>query len=290
MATIVWNGGTNDWSVAANWVGAAIPTNADDILFDGTSVQSVTVNVDRSAGGAADGVWAAARTLTVMPSYTGCIGSNGTPLEMDFEGTICYKGGTQDDSSEFWFKSDDAAPGVTEAKLAPVGRHANACRVDGIFVDVDCLRGTVNFETGATITNELRLIADPNLGGSPRVIVPNGATVAGTEAFVLDGELISDVAWPMLVVCGNGKVQHSITTAATIAEVIQGGGEFVTDKGTVTLYHIHGGRFDGAKYARWVVTTMHAMRAANVDLRNGLGLEPATLNEHTLTTGRVWRD
>lgn len=287
MSLIVWNGSSVDWADTGNWVGAAIPTTSDDILFDGTSVQDVTTNVDRSG----DGNWGTARTITVMPSFTGSIGGTGSPLKMNHTGTLSYKGGTPSDTSEFWFESVHAT-GVLEAKLAPAGRHANACRIDGKFIDVDCLRGKIQFEVSATIltTGSLRLISDPNLGGTPFVDVPNGATVTGSEAFVLDGELISDVAWPMLVICANGKVQHSITTAATIAEIIQGGGEFVSDKGTVTLYHIYGGRFDGASYAQWVVTTMHAMREAQVDLRNGAGLEPATLNEHAFTSGRIWRD
>jgi hypothetical protein len=282
MATIIWNGSTIDWDVAGNWVGGVVPTNLDDIIFDGTSTQDVTDNVDVSA----DGIWSTARKLTVTPEYTGTIGSSGNPLKMNFNGALSYKGGSG--TSEFWFENANAT-GVLEAKLGPAGQQANACRLDGIFIDVDCLRGKVQFETSATINHELRLLADTQLGGAPIVDVPNGVTVTGVEAFVLDGQLLSDVAWPLLNICGNGRVQHSIDTAATIAEVIQGGGEFVSKLGTVTLYHIHGGKFDGATYSRWVVTTMEASRGAFVDLRNGFGLEPATLNLHPFTTGQVLR-
>lgn len=280
----IWNGASVDWNVAGNWSPSGVPTNSDDIVFDGTSTQSVTANVDRSA----DGTWSTARKFVVTPEYTGTIGSTSAPLIMNFEGILTYRGGSA--TSEFWFDQNDSGSGMTEAKLAPAGTQANACRLDGTYIDVDCMRGKVQFKTSAIITEELRLIADSQLGGSPIVDVPNGVTVTGVEAFVLDGQLLSDVAWPSLVLCGNGKVEHSIDTAATIALLIQGGGEFVSKLGTVTLYHIYGGRFDGSTYARWVVTTMNAMRAAVVDLRNGFGLEPATLNEHVMTTGRILRD
>lgn len=285
MAIKVWNGGSVDYNVAGNWLASGVPATTDDILFDGTSNYDCTTNVDRSG----DGTWGTDRTVTVMPEYTGSIGSSGDPLKMNFTGTLAYKGGNKVDS-EFWFENANAT-GVLEAKLAPASfANANACRLTGKFIDADCMRGRIHFETGATITDELRLIADANLGGTAVVEVPNGATVTGTTVHILDGTLISDVAWPLVILCGGGTLQHSLTTAATITELHQGGGEFVSKLGTVTMYYIYGGRFDGATYARWTVTTMHAMRAAIVDLRNGAGITPGTLEKHVMTTGRVLED
>ena len=44
--TRTWDGGgaNNNWSTAANWSGDSIPTSADEIVFDGTSVKNSTVD------------------------------------------------------------------------------------------------------------------------------------------------------------------------------------------------------------------------------------------------------
>jgi len=45
---VTWDGGAGDglWSSPANWSSNALPTAADDVVFDGTSTQSVVIDMD----------------------------------------------------------------------------------------------------------------------------------------------------------------------------------------------------------------------------------------------------
>ncbi len=64
-ATATASTGPNDWSVAANWVGAAVPVNSDDVFIDGT--------VDILYGLAQSAV--TLTSLSIAGSYTGNIGN-----------------------------------------------------------------------------------------------------------------------------------------------------------------------------------------------------------------------
>jgi len=67
-ATCIWIGTTTagDWSVAANWSGAAVPVDGDFVYLENSSV-SVTAGLDQSA--------IALASLTIAQSYTGSIGT-----------------------------------------------------------------------------------------------------------------------------------------------------------------------------------------------------------------------
>jgi hypothetical protein len=272
MATAIWQGSDGDWANTSNWsTTPALPGTSDDILFDGTSTGDVTTNVDRTA----DGTWGSDRRITVTKEYTGKIGGTGDPLDINFQGTIAMYGS----GDEFWFNNTNATA-VAHFIAAPMQSGANACQIDGKVADLTVHRGKVQLDASATIEDEVRVFADPEAGGSPILVVPNGVTVTGSTVHVLDGELQSDVAWPLLVQDG-GTTKLSHSTAATITEMHQGGGTCIPKLATIATHYGYGNaRFDGASYARWTVTTMHAMKGAFVDLRNGGGIEPGTLFEY----------
>ncbi|MBI1916374.1 MAG: hypothetical protein HYS12_16825 [Planctomycetes bacterium] len=76
----------NDWDVAANWVGNAVPTLADDVVFDITSTASVlspTIN-------------GAAHTLKITSDYTGTIILQSLTVSQGTAGTSTIQGGTID--------------------------------------------------------------------------------------------------------------------------------------------------------------------------------------------------
>ena len=75
MATCIWIGTTTagDWSVAANWSGAAVPVDGDDVYLENSAV-SVTAGLDQSA--------IALASLTIAQSYTGSIGTAAAYLQI----------------------------------------------------------------------------------------------------------------------------------------------------------------------------------------------------------------
>lgn len=75
MATRIWigtdTGNEGDWATAANWSGAAVPTDSDDVIFE-NSDQDVTEGFAQSAVTLA--------SLTIKASYTGTIGTDASYL------------------------------------------------------------------------------------------------------------------------------------------------------------------------------------------------------------------
>ena len=63
-ATRTWTGlgATSNWSLAANWSGAAVPVAADTVVFDATSVKDVTIDVNVTVA-----------SVTVGAGYTGTL-------------------------------------------------------------------------------------------------------------------------------------------------------------------------------------------------------------------------
>ena len=83
--TLVWDGGgsDNNWNTAANWSNDAVPTSADGVVFDGTSIKDVTLNVVGNNGG-----------FKLTSGYTG-IFNFGTQSLSIYSGTADFRtGGT----------------------------------------------------------------------------------------------------------------------------------------------------------------------------------------------------
>lgn len=81
--TRTWDGGgaTNNWSEGANWSGDAIPTAADLVVFDGTSIKNSNIDVDFSTS-----------TLQIAAAYTGTISQGASNLVVN--GNFTQSGGT----------------------------------------------------------------------------------------------------------------------------------------------------------------------------------------------------
>ena len=81
-ATKTWSAaGASSWSVDASWSGGTKPAAADDVVFDGTSVQTCTI----------DEVTAALTSFSVNAGYTGTINANtgqGTTVGLHGAGTF----------------------------------------------------------------------------------------------------------------------------------------------------------------------------------------------------------
>lgn len=68
MARKTWNGSSGDFSASGNWLPTGAPTSGDDLIFDGTSVNSVTSNLDQTSAGDFG-------SLVIDDDYTGSFGS-----------------------------------------------------------------------------------------------------------------------------------------------------------------------------------------------------------------------
>lgn len=75
MGVKTWAGSTDDWETAGNWAEAAIPVDGDDVIFPGTSSQSVLSNVDQSD------VDLNLHSIFVAPGFGGDIGTSASPLK-----------------------------------------------------------------------------------------------------------------------------------------------------------------------------------------------------------------
>lgn len=86
MGLCTWVGGDvgneDDWTVAANWAPAAVPINADDVIFNSGDEDCETAGADRSA--------TLLGTFTVTDGYEGSIGTVATPLDLKIDADYVY--------------------------------------------------------------------------------------------------------------------------------------------------------------------------------------------------------
>jgi len=80
---VTWTGagGNANWSNPANWGGGAVPTATNDVRFDATSVQNVTLDVDGSA-----------RSISFAAGYTGTVSFSSHTLSL-YAGLSDFMGG-----------------------------------------------------------------------------------------------------------------------------------------------------------------------------------------------------
>ena len=80
MAKVYWIGGSStDWSTAANWSGAAVPVDGDDVFIENNAV-----NIDAGLGQNAIQL----NNLTIDQSYTGLIGTTSAYLVIGASGDV----------------------------------------------------------------------------------------------------------------------------------------------------------------------------------------------------------
>jgi len=136
MADRIWlgndPGNEGDWSVAANWTGAAVPINADDVIFDGTSNEAVTDGLNQAA--------VTLGSLVFAEAYTGAVGGDGTPLLISAT-LLRYAG-----QGDAWITGTFADVYVTST-------GASTLTLDGTITDLYLAKGKVVVTGGATATN-----------------------------------------------------------------------------------------------------------------------------------------
>lgn len=77
-AHVVWQSTNGDWNSTASWSTGSVPVDSDEVEFNGTSVVDVTAGLNQTG--------VQLLSFLTTSSYTGDIGSSGTPLEIDIAG------------------------------------------------------------------------------------------------------------------------------------------------------------------------------------------------------------
>lgn len=227
-------GNEGDYSVAANFSGAATPVATDTVICNGTSLQDITA-------GLTDGAGKALAAFHVTKDYTGSIGVSGSPLVVSATDMRLESGG-----AELWIEPENA----TYLYANPQTSGSNALQIGGASSSLNFLHiagGRVTIVTGTTMGTFT--VLNPAFGGlnaGPQLIVPAGVdwTSASSHVWIMGGEL--QLGTPIsgansVIELAGGKVLH---IAGAQTRVSQTGGEYRHTAGTISAYMINAGLLD----------------------------------------------
>lgn len=169
-----WISIDGDWGNTASWDSGQVPGGGgvftDTVMFDGTSVVSVSSGLDQTAG---NGIL----KLITTPEYTGDIGSSGVKLQIEFkisDSRVIHRGtGTLYLSSE---------AGNFAEVIIDSTNLVNAASLTASFNNVLVKGGKVTIEAGATLVGDLIL-----LGTTARVNVVAGGGAGPQHVRILAG-------------------------------------------------------------------------------------------------------
>ncbi len=255
MATLTWlgtdAGNEGRWDIPANWSTtgsvAAIPVDGDDVVF-GLNAQSITGGLDQNA--------VELNSLAFSNLYTGSVGANSTPLEIDAL-ILTYAG----QGTEAWIAGvfpqldvNDAASGADSLHLSVVvtGKLTiSAGRTVTLDGAISSIGGS--YAPTASVVAELIVQSRPSLQ-SPTVIIESGCTI--TTLRVENG---------------------TVTCSSPVATIEIYGGQLTVDSGDVTIWRQSGG-----------VGTWTAEGATITDLEARGGVFNASTNVAVKTITELW--
>ena len=232
MATMYWVGGTSGYEgkydTAANWSGGAVPTAGDTVHITGSQniddgLNQSSVDVDK---------------FIVESSYTGTIGSKGSPLQVgitDTSGAIEFSGSGE---SHLDIGGSSVNMTIHSTASAAVGSYGLTIKGTGIAV-LSVKGGKVGIATGvpadtATITT-LRC-----LGG--RTVVGSGTTVTNID--VGSGAKLTTRASCADMDIRSGTVKTTEAAAISSSVTLWGGRLIHNSTGTIASAVIQGGELD----------------------------------------------
>jgi len=259
------NSGPNDWSVAANWSGGAVPVNSDDVIIENSSVD-ILYGFAQSA--------VTLTSLSVMASYTGKIG---LPA---LNGTV---GST---TSYFEYRSTYLAIGATTINIG-LGPGQGSGRIK---INTGSVQTLVNvYQTGQPAETGVESFLFIGTHASNAVNVNRGsvgiAVLSGEVATVLTlnvGYLV-DVLGDAKVRCGLGvtlgtvvKAGGNLETRCAFTTGTQTGGTWTHGAGAVTTLNVDSGtlNYDStgtcttANVAKGTLTFARDMRSKTVTTCN----------------------
>ncbi len=272
MATRVWigtdSGNEGDWATDANWSGASVPVDLDDVVFENSS-QDLTSGFNQIA--------IELTSLRIDKSYTGIFGTTTTPAYLIIGASTVdigyhYGPGTPAGSGQILLNLEDTTDGVTPSTIIvhdtgqPTSATLPACRIlhNEANTTIEVRKGSVGIasEVGESSTVgsvNVRYVSQKTTDAN--VVIGNPDTAAGitlttleqiagkvtlfptatvTTVTVLDGTLLSDGA-------------DIITTMN-----VKGGTVTSNSTGNITNLNVTGGHVDFTKSdaARTVATPL----------------------------------
>lgn len=278
MAEYVWTGAADDgnWNTAGNWTPSGPPGSLDGVVFD-TGTKSVTI------APSSDLLYA---HFKVLPDYMGSLGTSGAPI----------RGGAnllrlEGQCEQIWLHG--AGFGYAAAFVDAMASD-NACHFAGDGVPAGGIMTVVSGRVtlDATYAGAGLHVVAPS-GRNPFVpvlILSAGAELSGTAIglSIVDGvaSLSGEIAGTAVV--AGGEVHQSV--GSSVAVLHQTGGACHFDAGTLTTGHLLGGLLDMSRGIGPRVCSAVALHGTGptLDLRNGIGFEPTTVQ--VFGRGRVWRD
>jgi hypothetical protein len=141
MATRTWTGTTSgDWGVTTNWSPSTVPVSDDDVIIDGTV--SITSGLNQSA--------VDLKSLKVLSTYTGNIGTSGASLQINVTSTGGGNVPVVEVSGNGSFYNLNG--NYTTLKIN-TGLGTTTSIAGGTTTTAYCGSGNVNYAAGAILTN-----------------------------------------------------------------------------------------------------------------------------------------
>lgn len=141
MATRTWTGAASgDWNDTANWLTTTVPVDDDDVVIDGTV--SITTNLNQSS--------VDLKSLKILSTYTGNIGTSGASLQIDVASTT---GGNVPVIEVSGTGSFYNLNGTYTTLKINTGIGTNTSINGGTTTTAYCGSGNVTFAAGAVCTN-----------------------------------------------------------------------------------------------------------------------------------------
>lgn len=268
VATTTAASGPNCLNVGANWSGAAVPANTDDVVFEHSSVDCL-YQLDALAAITAD-------SITIKSTYTGTIGlprtnANGyaeyRPRYLQLgANTIAIGDGSGAGSSRIQLNASNTAPTIsvygmgqgTELGIPPL-LIVDAAANTVLNVNKGTVGVALNAGETATITT-LNIGALNNIGGDSNVVCGSGTTLGTITK--LGGSLTVESNFTTLTQYAGTATVLGSATATTIT--VYDGTLEDRSSGTFTTVSMHGTYDKRKSMAAKTVTNMNMYKGAKL--------------------------
>ncbi|MCP4711596.1 MAG: hypothetical protein GY869_23505 [Planctomycetes bacterium] len=277
MTTRTWigtdSGNEGEWGTAANWSGASVPVDGDDVYLEDSS-QSVTADFDQSA--------VALNSLNIAHTFTGSVGDADDYLNIEASiVNIGYHNGTGNPSGSGRIKIDlDGDDGTTPITVnvyntKTTGTDSNLpavrLKINDSSSVINILKGNVGIamETSETSTvGTINVAYTNNINSDAACYIGSGVTLTTLNT---DGGATALRCAATTINCHAGSITTSGSGAVTTVN-LDGGSMISNSSGTVTTANITDGTLDLLKSP-----TARTITTLKLDAPGVLKYDPTTV-------------